>query len=60
MKDIYKIKEVAKRYGVEIYEEMPDGWGEIKGALTAPNGAIWIHNKKSILSKDYRHALLII
>ena len=37
---------------------MPDGWREVKGALTAPIGYVWIWNGKSIFSDEYRHALL--
>ena len=45
---------------VPIYDTMPDGWIEIKGATTAPNGYVWINNRKSIFTKEYRHALLRI
>ena len=43
---------------VPIYDIMPDGWVETKGATTAPNGYVWINNRKSIFTKEYRHALL--
>ena len=43
---------------VQRYDEMPDGWREVKGALTAPIGYVWIWNSKSIFTKEYRHALL--
>ena len=43
---------------VPIYETMPDGWVEIRGATTAPNGYVWINNRKSIFTKEYLHALL--
>ncbi len=42
------------------YDTMPTGWKEIRWAITAPNGYVWISNRKSIFSKDYRHALLRI
>jgi hypothetical protein len=45
---------------VPIYDTMPDGWVEIRGATTAPNGYVWINNRKSIFTKEYRHALLRI
>lgn len=45
---------------VKVFYQMPDGWKEIKGALTAPNGYIWIFNRKSIFSKEYQQALLKI
>ena len=43
---------------VPVYDEMPEGWKEIEGALTAPNGYVWIWNCKSRFSKEFRHALL--
>ena len=46
--------------GVKFLNSMPEGWKEIKGAMTAPNGYIWIFNGKSIFSKEYEHALLKI
>lgn len=52
---------IAMRFpDVPIYETMPDGWGEIRGATTAPNGYVWINNRKSIFNNEYRHALLRI
>lgn len=45
---------------VSIYDTMPDGWVEIRGATTAPNGYVWINNRVSIFSKEYRLALLSI
>lgn len=32
--------------GVRFLSTMPDGWVEIKGALTAPNGYKWINKFK--------------
>ena len=46
--------------GVKFLNSMPEGWKEIKGATTAPNGYKWIFNGKSIFSKEYEHALLKI
>ena len=46
--------------GVPVYDSMPDGWKEIQGATTAPNGYVWIWNRKSIFSKEFKHALLRI
>jgi len=45
---------------VPIYDIMPEGWGMIKGATTAPNGYVWINNRVSIFSPEYLHALLRI
>ena len=44
--------------GVKIFTSMPDGWKDIKGALTAPNGYKWIFNGCSLFTDDYRQALL--
>ena len=44
--------------GIKVYESMPKGWSVIKGALTAPSGYVWIHNEKSIFSKEYEHGYL--
>lgn len=49
-----------KESGVKFLESMPEGWKEINGAMTAPNGYKWIFNGKSIFSKEYEHALLKI
>lgn len=43
-----------------IFATMPDGWTEIKGAMTAPVGYIWICNNKSRFSGEYEQALLKI
>lgn len=50
--------EYFRNKGVPILDTMPDGWGEIRGATTAPNGYVWINNRKSIFTPEYRHALL--
>jgi len=44
--------------GVQVYESMPDGWHENRGAQTAPRGYVWISNGVSVFSPDYRHGLL--
>jgi hypothetical protein len=43
---------------VHIYETMPDGWVESQDATTAPNGFVWINNRKPVFDKEYRHSLL--
>lgn len=54
-------KDTTMRFpDVPIYDTMPDWWVEIRGATTAPNGYVWINNRKSIFTKEYRHALLRI
>lgn len=45
---------------VPIYDAMPECWVEIRVATTAPNGYVWINNRKSIFRDEYRHALLRI
>ena len=50
---------------VEIYEgecgKYPlEEWKPVEGALTAPNGFIWISNGKSIFDPEYKTALLKI
>ena len=44
--------------GVKILTSMPDGWKDVKGALTAPNGYKWIYNGKPIFGDEYEQALL--
>lgn len=41
-----------------VENKMPDGWKVLSGATTAPKGFEWITNGKSMLSTDYRCALL--
>lgn len=45
---------------VPIYDEMPEGWADISHIVSAPSGYHWINNRKSIFTKEYRHALLRI
>ena len=44
--------------GVKILTSMPDGWKDVKGALTDPNGYKWIYNGKPIFGDEYEQALL--
>ena len=53
-----EILEYMKKKRVSILNEIPDGWGYIKNAMTAPVGYRWICNKKSRFSGDYESALL--
>ena len=56
--------------GVKFVDTMPEGWKEIEGATTAPNGYMWINNAQPVFYKDkagdiyrndnYKHALLKI
>lgn len=47
-----------KSIGVKFLDTMPEGWKELKGATTAPNGYIWIWNGKNLFGKEYEQALL--
>ena len=47
-----------KEMGIRFVNEMPDGWDVIKEATSAPEGYVWINNKKSCFSDEYEHALL--
>ena len=58
-KVINRIKDSSKYYGVKCYKEMPKGYKEIKGALTAPNGAIWAYNGESILSGKRKRCFVL-
>ncbi len=49
--------------GVEIVDELPEGWHVDNGALTAPTGSKWISNGGSLFwrtngRKRYESALL--
>ena len=43
---------------VRIYNKKPNGWNDVKGAMTAPDGTKWIDNGKSITSGKYQSALV--
>lgn len=50
---------------VQVFNEMPEGWGYLIGTTTAPRGYRWIWNCKSRFTgknhgcvNDYQHALL--
>lgn len=49
----------GKNYHV-INGELPKGWVKIKGALTAPNGYIWVSNNKSRFSGERKSAIIKI
>lgn len=54
---------MAKKYNrllltTPIYNNIPPGWAEIKGASTAPIGYTWISNNKSYFSGERKQALL--
>ncbi len=43
---------------VRVYNKKPNGWNDVKGAMTAPDGTKWIDNGKSITSGKYQSALV--
>lgn len=54
-----KVKEFAKERGVELYNEIPEGWKDT-GGMTAPIGSTWVSNMKPFKSGERKSALLII
>lgn len=46
------------KQGVKVITRLPDGWKEIQGATTAPNGYKWVHNCKSLFGGEHEQALL--
>lgn len=55
-----KIKEFANERKVSLFNELPNGWKVLKGALTAPTGAAWISNMKPFKSGEMKRGLLLI
>jgi len=50
---------------IEVLQALPEGWKQIKGAMTAPIGTMWVSNNKSHFAyenghKSRKEALLII
>lgn len=43
----------------KIYDSIPEGWRELKYAVTAPNGYSWIYNSVSILNQKERKIALL-
>lgn len=43
---------------VREMEYIPEGWGVIEGAMTAPCGYVWINNRKSLFGGEYEHAIV--
>lgn len=48
------------KHDYPIYTTLPDGWAVIPWATTAPIGFVWINNRESIFSKDYKHGIVKI
>jgi hypothetical protein len=43
----------------ERYWAMPEGWKELKGAMTAPKGWVWAYNGKSVFQSGRKIGLVI-
>lgn len=54
-----KIHDFALTNNVEIYKNIPSGWVELRGAVTAPSGTVWISNNKPFRSRERKTAILI-
>lgn len=50
--------EQAKELNITILDRMPKNGHILKGAMSAPNGYVWISNGKSRFSSKYKHALV--
>lgn len=43
---------------VPVYTTLPDGWGRSKGASTAPQGYVWVDNRKSMFGGERQTGLI--
>lgn len=57
---IEAINKFAEERAIEVVKELPEGWKILKGALTAPKGATWVSNMKTIKSGERKSGLLLI
>lgn len=58
---LYKENKTLKHFkskGIEILTELPEGWKINNNATTAPDGYVWVNNKKSLFGGEYEHALM--
>ena len=44
--------------GITVYDEMPAGWGVLWNALRAPLGYVFIWNRKSRFTGEYKSGLI--
>lgn len=56
---IRRIKEYAIKNDIDIYKEIPQGWKQLDGCLTAPRGTVWISNMASFRSGNLKQAILL-
>lgn len=54
------VKEFARKNNIEIFKNIPEGWQEMRRAMTAPRGSIWVCNMESIISGKRKKGLLIV
>jgi hypothetical protein len=54
-----KIREYAEKNNIEIYNNIPEGWYKLDGALTAPKGTVWICNNESWRSKNRKQVIFM-
>lgn len=47
-----EILQYWRNKGVDVLNEIPQGWEIRKGTLTEPNGYVWVFNGKGIFEKD--------
>lgn len=50
--------EYWKEKEITIYDKIPDGWFIVEGAMTAPQGYVWICNNKSLFDGTRKNGLL--
>lgn len=55
-----KIKEYAKEHNIDMYKTIPSEWKIVYGALTAPQGTVWISNMKSFKSGKRKKGILLV
>lgn len=58
-KKIRKIKEYAIKNNINMYKTIPQGWGVLNGALTAPIGTVWVSNMESFKSGKLKRGILL-
>ena len=54
-----KIMQYGERHNVEVYWNIPTGYGILSNASTAPVGSVWISNGKSRFESERETALLL-
>ena len=52
-----RLEQMIKR-GVVVLDTLPEGWQEVKGAMTAPRGYYWAEKRVSRFSPQHKTALI--